>query len=66
MNNWGQTTITLYRLLLSIVKFNPSGTFIPNQGLNFSNPLTPTLSLRERGLSGTVVGLTPLALIGLF
>ena len=28
---------------------------LENQSVSFSNPLTPTLSLRERGLSGTVV-----------
>jgi hypothetical protein len=28
---------------------------LENQGLNFSNPLTPTLSLRERGLRETAV-----------
>jgi hypothetical protein len=30
-------------------------TGLENQVLNFSYPLTPTLSLRERGLSGTVM-----------
>ena len=32
---------------------------LENQSVSFSNPLTPTLSLRERGLSGTVVTFTP-------
>jgi hypothetical protein len=37
-----------------------------NQGLNFSNPITPTLSQRERGLSGIAVVLTLFASFAFF